>query len=74
LTPVTFGDSQLVQNDKLAEKAKDKSKTAPPNPEKKAQRPENEKAEKAAKAGPKQAKEDVPPPAPRPELPSNKDD
>ena len=37
LTPVTFGDSQLVQNDKQAENAKNKSKNAPLNPEKKAQ-------------------------------------
>jgi hypothetical protein len=71
LTPVTFGDSQLVQNDKQAENAKNKAKNAPLNQEKKAQRPQNEKAEKA---DPKQSKKDVPPPAPRPEPSSGRDD
>jgi hypothetical protein len=68
LTPVTFADSQLVQNDKQAENAKNKSKNAPVNPEKKAQGPQNEKA------NPKQSKEGVPPPAPRPEPSADKDD
>ena len=63
LTPVTFGDSQLVQNDKQAENAKNKSKNAPLNPEKKAQRPQNEKAEKA---DPKQSKEGCSPPCTSP--------
>jgi hypothetical protein len=71
LTPVTFGDSQFVQNDKQAENTKNKSKNAPVNPEKKAQAPQNEKAEKA---DPKQSKEGVPPPAPRPEPPADKND
>jgi alpha-beta hydrolase superfamily lysophospholipase len=34
LTPVTFGDAQLVQNTKDADNAKNKAQNAPPNPEK----------------------------------------
>ena len=39
LTPVTFGDSQLVKNDKQAENTKNNAKNAPKNPEKKAEEP-----------------------------------
>jgi hypothetical protein len=70
LTPISFGDSQLVLNDKQAENAKKKSKNAPLNPEKKSQAPQNEKVEKA---DPKQSKKDIPP-APHPKSSTNKDD
>ena len=45
LTPVTFSDSQLVQNDKEADNAKNKPKNALLNPEKKAQALPKEKIE-----------------------------
>jgi hypothetical protein len=69
LSPVTFGDSQLVQNDKPADSAKNKSKNAPLNSEKKAQEPPKEKPEKAALK-----KKDLSPPAPRPQPPLDTDD
>jgi hypothetical protein len=71
LTPVTFGDSQLVLNDKQTENAKNKSKNVALTPEKKAQGPQTEKAEKT---DPRQSKKDIPPPTPRPEPSSEKDD
>jgi hypothetical protein len=70
LTPVNFGDSQLVPNTKQAAIAKNKAKAALPVPEKKA---EDALKQKAEKAEPKQLRKDVSPPAPQPEL-SNKDD
>jgi hypothetical protein len=66
LTPVTFGDSQLVKNDKQPENTKNKAaKDAPKNPEKKADAPPPGKA----KAEPKQQEKDLPPRAPQPEPP-----
>ena len=58
LTPVTFGDSQLVQNDKQAEYARKKSKNAPLTPEKKTAEPQKKQAEKTDR---KQSKGDRPP-------------
>jgi hypothetical protein len=70
LTPVTFGDSQLVQNTNQAASAKNKAKDAVPTPEKKA---EDALKQKGEKAEPKQPRKDLPPPAPRPEPPSKDD-
>jgi hypothetical protein len=45
LTPVNFGESQLVQNDRRPEAAPKNAKNAPLNPEKKAQQLQKEKAD-----------------------------
>ncbi len=45
LTPVTFGDSQLLKNDRQAENTKSNAKNAPKNPEKKAEEPAKAKVE-----------------------------
>ena len=47
LTPVTFGDLQLVKNDKRAEQIKSDSKKAPLNVQKKVEGPRRTTAEKA---------------------------
>ena len=74
LTPVTFGDSQLVQNTRQADNAKNKAKNqakdAPPAPAKKAEDALKQKVEKADQ---KQPRKDLPPPAPRPEPPDKAD-
>jgi len=71
LTPVTCGDSQLVQNSKQAENAKNQpknqAKNAPADAEKKADDRQKKKTEKAE---PKQPAKDVPPAAPQPESPT----
>jgi hypothetical protein len=61
LTPITFNDSQLVQNDKQTDSAKNKSKNFPPNLEKKGQEIPKEKVEKA-----EPHRKDLAPAAPRP--------
>ena len=63
LTPVTFGDSQLVMNDKQASTARNVPKKA----EKKAEEPAN------AKVAREQAQKDIPPTAPQPVPPDNLD-
>jgi hypothetical protein len=76
LTPVTFGDSQLVQNTKQSDNAKNKAKNQAKDaltPEKKAEDALKQKAEKAEKAGQKQPRKDLPPPAPQPEPPNKTD-
>jgi hypothetical protein len=45
LTPVNFGDCQLVQNDRHAENTQKRSNTAPLKPEKNFQEPPKEKAD-----------------------------
>jgi hypothetical protein len=74
LTPVLFGDSQLVQNTKQAanakNKAKNQAKDAVPAPAKKAEDAVKQKAEKAEQ---KALRKDLAPPAPQPELPNNRD-
>ena len=65
LTPVTFGDSQFVQNATQAENTKNKAKNATPGPERKA---ENSQQQKAA---PIQSKKNPPTPKPKTE-PSDK--
>jgi hypothetical protein len=56
LTPITFGDSQLVKNDKQPENTKNNAaKDVPKNPEKKAEIPGKTKAE------PKQQEKNLPP-------------
>ena len=68
LTPITFGDSQLVKNDKQTENSKNNAaKDVPKNPEKKAEIPGKAKAE------PKQQEKDLPPSPPQPE-PTDKAD
>ena len=66
LTPVTFGESQLVKNDKQAENTKSNAKNAPKNPEKRVEEPAKPKVGKAES---KQPQNDIPPPAPQPEPP-----
>ena len=74
LTPVTFGDPQMVLNAKPSDSRKDqsKAKTRPktPSPPPKTRRPMHAKKKKGAEVERKQPlpKEDVPPP-PRPEKP-----
>jgi dienelactone hydrolase len=67
LTPITFGDSQLIKNDKQpANTKKTAAKNVPKNPEK--------KAEALGKARPEPEQEkNVPPRAPQPEPPSKAD-
>jgi hypothetical protein len=68
LTPITFGDSQLVKNDKQTENTKNSAaKDVPKNPEKKAEVPGKTKAE------PKRQDKNLPPPPPKAE-PANKVD
>jgi hypothetical protein len=77
LTPVTFGDPQLVQNLKSAENAKNKAKNqAKDQPKNAAPRAEDAKADDAPKpkaedADPKQLPKDPIPQPPRPEKPEN---
>jgi hypothetical protein len=66
LTPVTFGDSQLVKNEKQADNAKNALK----NPEKKAEPPAKVKAEQPA---PNELEKNIPPRAPKPEPPDKVD-
>jgi hypothetical protein len=66
LTPVTFGDSQFVKNDKPADDPKNNAKNVPLDPEKNGEEPGKVKAEKAE---PKQTQQNVPPPAPQPKPP-----
>ena len=67
LTPVTFGDSQLVQNATQAENTKTKAKNAIPGPERKAEDSRQQKAD------PIQSKKNLPTPAPETKL-SDKND
>ena len=62
LTPVNFGDAQLVRNDRQADNAKNNAKKAAANVEKKGDGLPKAKAEKAA---PKAAGNDIPPPGPQ---------
>ncbi len=45
LTPVTFGDPQLVKNDRQVENTKNNAKEAPKNPQKKVEAPQKNNAE-----------------------------
>jgi dienelactone hydrolase len=63
LTPVTFGDSQLVKNDRQAENTKNNAKNVLKNPQKKAEVPGKIKVEKAE---PKQQEQNIPPQSPQP--------
>jgi len=67
LTPVTFGDSQLVQNAIQAENPKNKAKNATVGPEKKAETPQQQKADLI------QSKKNLPAPTPKSE-PLDKND
>ena len=62
LSPVTFGDSQLVKNDRQAENIKNSAKTVSKNPQKKAEVPGKIKAENAE---PKQQEQNIPPQVPQ---------
>ena len=79
LTPVTFGDPQLVQNLKPADNAKNKAKNQAKDHAKNAAPPvENAKAQdapiqKREKADPKEPRKDLVPPPPRPEKPVGDD-
>jgi hypothetical protein len=70
LTPVTFGDTQLVQNTRQADTAKNKAKAAIPPPEKKAEDALKQRSEKTEQ---KQLQKDLPPSTPRPEPPNKND-
>jgi hypothetical protein len=71
LNPVTFGDTQLIQNTKQADNAKNKAKAALPAAEKKAE--DALKQKRAEKGQQKQSRKDLPPPEPKPE-PTDKND
>ena len=70
LTPVTFGDTQLVQNTRKTDNAKNKAKAAIPTPEKKVEDGLKQKAEKAEL---NQPRKELPPKKPQPEPPNKND-
>jgi len=71
LTPVTFGDAQMVQNTKQSDVPKAKAKnTAPPAQNQKAG---DAKKLKGEKGEPDQPQKDLPPPPPQPEKPNRTD-
>ena len=71
LTPVTFGDAQMVQNTKRPEAPKAKTKNAAPlAPNQKA---EDAKKPEGEKVAPAQPQNDPPPPPPQPDKPKGPD-
>ena len=71
LTPVTFGDAQMVQNTKRPEAPKAKTKNAAPlAPNQKA---EDAKKPDGEKVAPAQPQNDPPPPPPQPDKPKGPD-